>query len=186
VTVNHLSPLARIGADSMSARIHKHILRIFFHMDGICPSACGMMKTKKSKSSMKNNKTAKARPVCFDGRFIGYAEKIFQNPAHSGAIPGRAGRCRRSSVNRIEKKIKKCQNCQNPCNSGPNPIFQICLSILPFWRFVAPLQLCVFALNSVDHIGRHGQIAWSEDIEICSDAAYEEITGKVLVGVPNA
>jgi hypothetical protein len=36
------------------------------------------------------------------------------------------------------------------------------------------------------HIGRYGQIAWSEDIEICSDAAYEEITGKLSVGVPNA
>ncbi len=28
------------------------------------------------------------------------------------------------------------------------------------------------------HIGRYGQIAWSEDIEICPDAAYLEITGK--------
>jgi hypothetical protein len=28
------------------------------------------------------------------------------------------------------------------------------------------------------HIGRFGQIAWSEDIEICSDAAYREITHK--------
>lgn len=28
------------------------------------------------------------------------------------------------------------------------------------------------------HIGEFGQIAWSEDIEICSDAAYLEITGK--------
>ena len=26
------------------------------------------------------------------------------------------------------------------------------------------------------HIGRFGQIAWSEDIEICPDAAYQEIT----------
>jgi hypothetical protein len=26
------------------------------------------------------------------------------------------------------------------------------------------------------HIGRYGQIAWSEDIEICPDAAYMEIT----------
>ena len=25
------------------------------------------------------------------------------------------------------------------------------------------------------HIGRFGQIAWSEDIEICPDAAYQEI-----------
>ena len=28
------------------------------------------------------------------------------------------------------------------------------------------------------HIGRYGQIAWSEDIELCPDAAYEDITGK--------
>lgn len=28
------------------------------------------------------------------------------------------------------------------------------------------------------HLGAYGQIAWSEDIEICPDAAYEEITGK--------
>jgi hypothetical protein len=28
------------------------------------------------------------------------------------------------------------------------------------------------------HIGKHGQIAWSEDIEICPDSAYEEIVGK--------
>jgi hypothetical protein len=28
------------------------------------------------------------------------------------------------------------------------------------------------------HIGDHGQIAWSEEIEICPDAAYLEITGK--------
>ena len=27
------------------------------------------------------------------------------------------------------------------------------------------------------HIGRFGQIAWSEDIEICPDAAYLEIAG---------
>ena len=36
------------------------------------------------------------------------------------------------------------------------------------------------------HIGRYGQIAWSEDIEICSDAAYDEIVAKSSVGVPNA
>lgn len=29
------------------------------------------------------------------------------------------------------------------------------------------------------HIGRYGQIAWSEDIEICPDAAYLEITGRM-------
>ena len=30
------------------------------------------------------------------------------------------------------------------------------------------------------HIGRFGQIAWSEDIEICPDAAYHEILGRHL------
>ena len=29
------------------------------------------------------------------------------------------------------------------------------------------------------HLGPHGQIAWSEEMEICPDAAYLEITGKV-------
>ena len=29
------------------------------------------------------------------------------------------------------------------------------------------------------HIGQYGQIAWSEEIEICSDAAYQEITGRM-------
>jgi hypothetical protein len=29
------------------------------------------------------------------------------------------------------------------------------------------------------HIGEYGQIAWSPDIEICPDAAYLEITGKL-------
>lgn len=28
------------------------------------------------------------------------------------------------------------------------------------------------------HVGEFGQIAWSDEIEICSDAAYLEITGK--------
>ena len=28
------------------------------------------------------------------------------------------------------------------------------------------------------HIGEFGQIVWSEEIEICPDAAYREITGK--------
>ena len=28
------------------------------------------------------------------------------------------------------------------------------------------------------HIGRFGQIAWSEDIEICPDAAYQEIANR--------
>jgi hypothetical protein len=30
------------------------------------------------------------------------------------------------------------------------------------------------------HIGNHGQISWSEDIEICSDAAYEELASNHL------
>lgn len=30
------------------------------------------------------------------------------------------------------------------------------------------------------HIGQYGQIAWTEDIEICSQAAYEEIKRSYL------
>ena len=40
----------------------------------------------------------------------------------------------------------------------------------------APLQDEAF-FKAV-HVGEFGQIAWSEDIEICPDAAYLEITGK--------
>ena len=29
------------------------------------------------------------------------------------------------------------------------------------------------------HLGDHGQIAWSEEIEICPDTAYLEITGRI-------
>ncbi len=29
------------------------------------------------------------------------------------------------------------------------------------------------------HVGDHGQIAWSDEIEICPDAAYLEITGQI-------
>jgi len=36
------------------------------------------------------------------------------------------------------------------------------------------------------HIGRFGQIAWSEDIEICSDAAYEEIAAMKSVEASHA
>ena len=36
------------------------------------------------------------------------------------------------------------------------------------------------------HIGRFGQIAWSEDIEICPDAAYQEITGRTATEVIHA
>ena len=32
------------------------------------------------------------------------------------------------------------------------------------------------------HIGQYGQIAWSEDIEICPDAAYHEIACKAATG----
>lgn len=32
------------------------------------------------------------------------------------------------------------------------------------------------------HIGQYGQIAWSDDIEICPDSAYEEITRKRAEG----
>ena len=36
------------------------------------------------------------------------------------------------------------------------------------------------------HIGRFGQIAWSEDIEICPDAAYQEITGRTATEATHA
>jgi hypothetical protein len=36
------------------------------------------------------------------------------------------------------------------------------------------------------HIGRFGQISWSEDIEICPDAAYQEITGRTASAVIRA
>ncbi len=36
------------------------------------------------------------------------------------------------------------------------------------------------------HIGSYGQIAWSEEIEICSDAAYQEITGQLSTEVRHA
>ena len=36
------------------------------------------------------------------------------------------------------------------------------------------------------HIGRYGQIAWSEDIEICPDAAYQEIAGRSVTEVLHA
>jgi len=39
-------------------------------------------------------------------------------------------------------------------------------------------QLADEAYFRTVHIGQYGQIAWSEDIEICLDSAYEEITGK--------
>ena len=29
------------------------------------------------------------------------------------------------------------------------------------------------------HVGRYGQIAWSEDLEICADAAYREIVNSM-------
>ena len=29
------------------------------------------------------------------------------------------------------------------------------------------------------HVGDHGQIAWTDEIEICPDAAYLEITGQI-------
>jgi Protein of unknown function (DUF2442) len=34
-------------------------------------------------------------------------------------------------------------------------------------------------------IGDYGQIAWSDDLDICSDAAYLEITGKVSAPAKN-
>ena len=34
------------------------------------------------------------------------------------------------------------------------------------------------AVFAVVHIGKNGQIAWSDEIEICPDAVYVEITAK--------
>lgn len=36
------------------------------------------------------------------------------------------------------------------------------------------------------HIGRYGQIAWSDDIEICPDAAYREIVVRMATEVLHA
>ena len=36
------------------------------------------------------------------------------------------------------------------------------------------------------HIGKYGQIAWSEDLEICPDAAYFEIAGKMPADAAHA
>jgi hypothetical protein len=36
------------------------------------------------------------------------------------------------------------------------------------------------------HIRHYGQIAWSEEIEICSDSAYQEIAGKTSTGAVHA
>ncbi len=36
------------------------------------------------------------------------------------------------------------------------------------------------------HIGQFGQIAWSDDIEVCPDAAYQEITGRTPVEASHA
>jgi len=36
------------------------------------------------------------------------------------------------------------------------------------------------------HIGEYGQIAWSEELEICPDAAYLEITGKMPADAAHA
>jgi len=35
-------------------------------------------------------------------------------------------------------------------------------------------------------IGDRGQIAWSEDLDICPDSAYLEITGKIPARAKNA
>jgi hypothetical protein len=36
------------------------------------------------------------------------------------------------------------------------------------------------------HIGQFGQIAWSDDIEVCPDTAYLEITGRTPVEASHA
>jgi len=44
------------------------------------------------------------------------------------------------------------------------------------WGVFAPLENESFF--SKVHVGEFGQIAWNDEIEICSDAAYLEITDK--------
>jgi hypothetical protein len=39
---------------------------------------------------------------------------------------------------------------------------------------------------STVHLGEFGQIAWSDDIEICSDSAYQEILRRTPVDVSHA
>ena len=36
------------------------------------------------------------------------------------------------------------------------------------------------------HVGRHGQISWSEDLEICPDAAYDDIAAGMATGAAHA
>lgn len=36
------------------------------------------------------------------------------------------------------------------------------------------------------HIGSYGQIAWSEELEICPDAAYQEIVSQPAIEVSHA
>jgi hypothetical protein len=48
------------------------------------------------------------------------------------------------------------------------------------------LPLANEAFFQTVHIGRFGQIAWSEDIEICPDAAYEEIKSAIPPEVTRA
>ena len=36
------------------------------------------------------------------------------------------------------------------------------------------------------HLGKYGQIAWSEDLEICPDAAYDEIIAKTSTEATHA
>lgn len=36
------------------------------------------------------------------------------------------------------------------------------------------------------HLGRYGQIAWSEELEICPDAAYQEIKDSTAAEVSHA
>ena len=47
------------------------------------------------------------------------------------------------------------------------------------WGVFAPLA--VDAYFRTVHLGEYGQIAWSEELEICSDAVYAEITGHLPV-----
>ena len=74
-----------------------------------------------------------------------------------------------------------------PNQVEPLPGFRICVAYPDGTKGIIDLSgdvgrgvfapLADEAFFQTVHIGRYGQIAWSEDIEICPDAAYLEIAG---------
>lgn len=50
--------------------------------------------------------------------------------------------------------------------------------IYPTWRVAAYLRPKDRAFFEAVHLSEGGAIAWSEDIELCPDALYMQLTGK--------